>query len=256
MNPRVSRSSALASKATGFPIAKIAAKLAVGYTLDEIPNDITEKTPASFEPTLDYVVVKAPRFAFEKFPAADSTLTTTMKSVGEAMAIGRNFTEALQKALRSLEKKGSQFTFAGEPGDKAELLARGRPAHRRPDQHRHAGHPRGRHARGGLRGHEDRPLVRRPALPDQGDRRRAGRRRPSSTPSCSPRPSGTASPTPRSPRSAGCARTSSARCGTRWASARSTRRSTPAPPSSPRRPRTSTPPTTRRPRSRRARSPP
>lgn len=123
MNPRVSRSSALASKATGFPIAKIAAKLAIGYTLDEVPNDITEKTPASFEPTLDYVVVKAPRFAFEKFPLADATLTTTMKSVGEAMAIGRNFTEALQKALRSLEKKGSQFTFVGEPGDKDELLA-------------------------------------------------------------------------------------------------------------------------------------
>ncbi|MEU4212512.1 carbamoyl-phosphate synthase large subunit [Streptomyces sp. NPDC026206] len=122
MNPRVSRSSALASKATGFPIAKIAARLAVGYTLDEIPNDITEKTPASFEPTLDYVVVKAPRFAFEKFPAADATLTTTMKSVGEAMAIGRNFTEALQKALRSLEKKGSQFDFTGPAGDKAELL--------------------------------------------------------------------------------------------------------------------------------------
>ncbi|MEU3599230.1 carbamoyl-phosphate synthase large subunit [Streptomyces sp. NPDC006798] len=125
MNPRVSRSSALASKATGFPIAKIAAKLAVGYTLDEIPNDITEQTPASFEPTLDYVVVKAPRFAFEKFPSADATLTTTMKSVGEAMAIGRNFTEALQKALRSLEKKGSQFDFAtpvADLGDKAELL--------------------------------------------------------------------------------------------------------------------------------------
>ncbi|MBC2879775.1 MULTISPECIES: carbamoyl-phosphate synthase large subunit [Streptomyces] len=124
MNPRVSRSSALASKATGFPIAKIAARLAVGYTLDEIPNDITEQTPASFEPTLDYVVVKAPRFAFEKFPAADATLTTTMKSVGEAMAIGRNFTEALQKALRSLEKKGSQFDFVSEPGDKTELLAK------------------------------------------------------------------------------------------------------------------------------------
>lgn len=123
MNPRVSRSSALASKATGFPIAKIAAKLAIGYTLDEVPNDITEKTPASFEPSLDYVVVKAPRFAFEKFPAADATLTTTMKSVGEAMAIGRNFTEALQKALRSLEKKGSQFTFVGPVGDKEELLA-------------------------------------------------------------------------------------------------------------------------------------
>ncbi|GAB3962515.1 carbamoyl-phosphate synthase large subunit [Streptomyces sparsus] len=123
MNPRVSRSSALASKATGFPIAKIAAKLAVGYTLDEIPNDITEKTPASFEPTLDYVVVKVPRFAFEKFPAADSTLTTTMKSVGEAMAIGRNFPEALQKALRSLERKGSQFDFTAPTGDVEQLLA-------------------------------------------------------------------------------------------------------------------------------------
>jgi len=109
MNPRVSRSSALASKATGFPIAKIAAKLALGYRLDEIPNDITQKTPASFEPTIDYVVVKAPRFAFEKFPAADDTLTTTMKSVGEAMAIGRNFTTALQKSLRSLEKRGTSF---------------------------------------------------------------------------------------------------------------------------------------------------
>ncbi|MFI1158266.1 carbamoyl-phosphate synthase large subunit [Streptomyces sioyaensis] len=124
MNPRVSRSSALASKATGFPIAKIAARLAVGYTLDEIPNDITEKTPASFEPSLDYVVVKVPRFAFEKFPVADATLTTTMKSVGEAMAIGRNFPEALNKALRSLEKKGSQFDFVTAPGDKAELLER------------------------------------------------------------------------------------------------------------------------------------
>ena len=103
MNPRVSRSSALASKATGFPIAKIAAKLAVGYTLDEIPNDITKKTPASFEPTIDYVVVKIPRWAFEKFPGADPTLTTQMKSVGEVMAIGRTFKEALQKGLRSLE---------------------------------------------------------------------------------------------------------------------------------------------------------
>ncbi len=112
MNPRVSRSSALASKATGFPIAKIAAKLALGYRLDEIPNDITQKTPASFEPTIDYVVVKAPRFAFEKFPAADDTLTTTMKSVGEAMAIGRNFTTALQKSLRSLEKRGTSFHWA------------------------------------------------------------------------------------------------------------------------------------------------
>jgi carbamoyl-phosphate synthase large subunit len=116
MNPRVSRSSALASKATGFPIAKIAAKVAIGYTLDEIPNDITSSngqgTPASFEPTLDYVVVKVPRFAFEKFPNADPVLTTHMKSVGEAMAIGRSFTEALQKALRSLEHKSAPFDWS------------------------------------------------------------------------------------------------------------------------------------------------
>jgi carbamoyl-phosphate synthase large subunit len=114
MNPRVSRSSALASKATGFPIAKIAAKLAIGYTLDEITNDITRETPASFEPSLDYVVVKVPRFAFEKFPDADTTLTTTMKSVGEAMAIGRSFPEALQKALRSLESPAAQ-PIQGDP---------------------------------------------------------------------------------------------------------------------------------------------
>ena len=129
MNPRVSRSSALASKATGFPIAKIAARLAVGYTLDEIPNDITRETPASFEPALDYVVVKVPRFAFEKFAGADRTLTTHMKSVGEAMAIGRSFPEALQKALRSLERKGTSFTWAGDPGDLGELLARCRTPH-------------------------------------------------------------------------------------------------------------------------------
>ena len=109
MNPRVSRSSALASKATGFPIAKIAAKLAVGYTLDEVANDITRATPACFEPVLDYVVVKIPRFAFEKFPGADPVLTTHMKSVGEVMAIGRNFTEALGKAMRSLETKAAGF---------------------------------------------------------------------------------------------------------------------------------------------------
>ncbi|NBE84384.1 carbamoyl-phosphate synthase large subunit [Micromonospora rubida] len=115
MNPRVSRSSALASKATGFPIAKIAAKLAIGYTLDEIPNDITRKTPAAFEPTLDYVVVKIPRFAFEKFPGADPELTTTMKSVGEAMSLGRNFTEALNKAMRSMETKSSGFWTTPDP---------------------------------------------------------------------------------------------------------------------------------------------
>ena len=116
MNPRVSRSSALASKATGFPIAKIAAKLAVGYTLDEIKNDITRETPACFEPTIDYCVVKVPRFTFEKFPQADATLTTQMKSVGEAMAIGRTFKEALQKALRSLEIK--RFGLCGDGADK------------------------------------------------------------------------------------------------------------------------------------------
>nr|QLK00384.1 carbamoyl-phosphate synthase large subunit [Micromonospora carbonacea] len=117
MNPRVSRSSALASKATGFPIAKIAAKLAIGYTLDEIPNDITRKTPAAFEPTLDYVVVKIPRFAFEKFPGADAELTTTMKSVGEAMSLGRNFTEALNKAMRSMETKSAGFWTIPDPAD-------------------------------------------------------------------------------------------------------------------------------------------
>ena len=115
MNPRVSRSSALASKATGFPIAKIAAKLAIGYTLDEILNDITKETPACFEPTLDYVVVKAPRFAFEKFPGADATLTTTMKSVGEAMSLGRNFIEALGKVMRSLETGRAGFWTAPDP---------------------------------------------------------------------------------------------------------------------------------------------
>jgi carbamoyl-phosphate synthase large subunit len=124
MNPRVSRSSALASKATGFPIAKIAARLAVGYTLDEIRNDITGETPACFEPALDYVVVKVPRFAFEKFPGADPVLTTHMKSVGEAMAIGRSFPEALQKALRSLEDRGAPFSWDEPPGDPAELLRR------------------------------------------------------------------------------------------------------------------------------------
>ncbi|MDQ3153753.1 MAG: carbamoyl-phosphate synthase large subunit, partial [Actinomycetota bacterium] len=126
MNPRVSRSSALASKATGFPIAKIAARLAIGYTLDEIPNDITGETPASFEPTLDYVVVKVPRFAFEKFPGADPTLTTTMKSVGEALALGRSFPEALGKALRSMETTAVGFWTAPDPPDvsaRSELAA-------------------------------------------------------------------------------------------------------------------------------------
>ena len=117
MNPRVSRSSALASKATGFPIAKIAAKLAVGYTLDELANDITRVTPASFEPTIDYVVVKIPRFTFEKFPGTPALLTTSMKSVGEAMAIGRYFAEALQKGLRSMETGLSGLDPVEPPGD-------------------------------------------------------------------------------------------------------------------------------------------
>ncbi len=115
MNPRVSRSSALASKATGFPIAKIAARLAVGYTLDEIRNDITRETPASFEPTIDYVVTKVPRWAFEKFPGIPDVLGTRMQSVGEAMAIGRTFPESLQKGLRSLEH--GRFGLNCDPGE-------------------------------------------------------------------------------------------------------------------------------------------
>ena len=142
MNPRVSRSSALASKATGFPIAKVAAKLAVGYTLDELRNDITGgATPASFEPTIDYVVTKVPRFAFEKFPQADSRLTTQMKSVGEVMAMGRTFQESLQKALRGLEtgvdgfdeKTADRETHrerTGRPRAGAHLLRRRRLPHR------------------------------------------------------------------------------------------------------------------------------
>ncbi len=121
MNPRVSRSSALASKATGFPIAKIAAKLAVGYTLDELPNDITKETPASFEPTIDYVVTKIPRFDFAKFPEADPTLTTMMKSVGEVMAIGRTFKESLHKAIRSLELGRYSFYIGLEKEDEEEI---------------------------------------------------------------------------------------------------------------------------------------
>ena len=162
MNPRVSRSSALASKATGFPIAKIAAKLAVGYSLDEIPNDITRETPASFEPALDYVVVKVPRFAFEKFPQADPTLTTTMKSVGEAMAIGRNFTEALQKALRSLERADAVFGWGDEPLDKDALVAQAALPARRTAPRGAAGALRRRHGRRAARGHRHRPVVPRP----------------------------------------------------------------------------------------------
>ena len=123
MNPRVSRSSALASKATGFPIAKIAARLAVGYALEEIPNDITRRTPASFEPTIDYAVVKIPRFAFEKFPLAEGGLTTQMKSVGEVMAIGRTFKQAFMKAMRSRELDATPRAAGGRRG--AARAARG-----------------------------------------------------------------------------------------------------------------------------------
>ena len=168
MNPRVSRSSALASKATGFPIAKIAAKLAIGYSLDEIPNDITGQTPACFEPALDYVVVKTPRFAFEKFPSADTELTTHMKSVGEAMAIGRSFPEALQKALRSMESRGAPFGWAGTARRRGGTAAPLRRPARRPARHRAPGAARRgqRGRRGG--GERDRPLVRRPDRPDRG----------------------------------------------------------------------------------------
>ena len=117
----MSRSSALASKATGFPIAKIATKLALGYTLDEIQNDITQSTPASFEPTIDYVVTKVPRFAFEKFPGADPTLTTSMKSVGEAMALAGNFQESLGKAMRSIDKRHMGFNWDGDKPDVQEV---------------------------------------------------------------------------------------------------------------------------------------
>jgi hypothetical protein len=158
MNPRVSRSSALASKATGFPIAKIAAKLAVGYTLDELANDITGgKTPASFEPSIDYVVTKVPRFAFEKFPQADPTLTTQMKSVGEVMAIGRTFQESLQKALRGLEVGVDGFNLkTGRSGNHRRAAGAADPGspvvRRRCLRRRHVG-------RRSLRPDPDRPVV-------------------------------------------------------------------------------------------------
>ena len=258
MNPRVSRSSALASKATGFPIAKIAARLAVGYTLDEIPNDITEKTPASFEPTLDYVVVKVPALRLREVPLRrrhpHHHHEVGRRGHGDRPQLHRG----AQKALRSLEKKGSQFAFVGDPAaTRPSCWTTAAGPHRRPDQHRHAGHPRrapprrrSSTPRGSTRGSSTSSFLIKEIADELAAADEARPR------SCSPTPSGTASPTPRSPGSAACARTSCARSGTRWASARSTRRSTPAPPSSPRRRRTSTPPTTRRARSRRARSPP
>ena len=238
MNPRVSRSSALASKATGFPIAKIAAKLAIGYTLDEIPNDITCKTPAAFEPALDYVVVKIPRFAFEKFPGADPELTTTMKSVGEAMSLGRNFTEALNKAMRSMETKAAGFWTAPDPAgaDDGATLEALRIAARRPALHRRAGaaarrdaSPRcTRPAAASTRGSSTRSPRWSSCAPRSSTRRCSTRR-------CCAGPSGPGCPTGSSPRCARSwpARTGCARCGTGSACGRSTRRSTPARPSSP-----------------------
>ena len=237
MNPRVSRSSALASKATGFPIAKIAAKLAVGYTLDEIPNDITEKTPASFEPTLDYVVVKVPRFAFEKFPGADATLTTTMKSVGEAMAIGRNLHRGAAEGA----------ALAGEEGQRSSTWRRASPASKADA----AGEPAASHTTAGSTP-SCRPSG--PAPPprsvfeatkidpwfldqlfaDQRDRRRScARRRELDRRAAAEAKRHGFSDAQIAEHPRRCARTSSARCGTRWASAPSTRPSTPAPPSSP-----------------------
>ena len=232
MNPRVSRSSALASKATGFPIAKIAAKVAIGYSLDEIPNDITRETPASFEPTLDYVVVKVPRFAFEKFPAADPVLTTHMKSVGEAMAIGRNFTEALQKALRSLEKRDAVFSWRGEPGDKDELLKRAQTPHDGRlkvvmDAIRAGATVDEVYSATGI----DPWFVDQLALIDEVARE--VRSSDTLTPAAAvDGRSDTASPTRSSPSSPARPKTSSAVCGTRSASGPSTRLSTPARPSS------------------------
>ena len=169
MNPRVSRSSALASKATGFPIAKIAAKLAVGYTLDELANDITGgATPASFEPTIDYVVTKIPRFAFEKFPGSKPVLTTSMKSVGEAMAIGRTFPESLQKALRSMETgltglDDIAFEGLGQGDDKNVVRAAlGYPL-ARPHAESGPGAQARRRSRADLRQLQDRPVVHRAA---------------------------------------------------------------------------------------------
>ena len=248
MNPRVSRSSALASKATGFAIAKIATKLSLGYTLDEIPNDITQKTPASFEPTLDYVVVKVPRFAFEKFPAADPTLTTTMKSVGEAMAMGRNFTEALQKALRSLEQKGSQLDFSPVPEwEVAGADREGQAPHHRAPAPGPARPARRRHRGAALRGHQDRPLVPGPAPAAERDLRAKSAR-----PRALTAGDAAARQAPRLLRRADRRPDPQLRGrGPRRPPgpghpSRSTRPWTPAPPSSPPTPRTTTPPTTRR----------
>ena len=264
MNPRVSRSSALASKATGFPIAKIAARLAIGYTLDEIRNDITGETPASFEPALDYVVVKVPRFAFEKFPGADPVLTTHMKSVGEAMAIGRSFPEALQKALRSLENPAAPLHWREPPGDRAALLARCAVPHdgRLGTVHQalRAGATVAEVAEvSGIdpwfvdQVRTSRNLPN--ASPGPVPARRAPGRARDSTPACSARPSRPVSPTPSSASSPGWPKTRSGCSGMRSASGRCTRRWTPVPRSSPPARRTCTRPTTRAPRCHRGTGP-
>ena len=237
MNPRVSRSSALASKATGFPIAKIAAKLAVGYTLDELANDITRTTPASFEPTIDYVVVKIPRFTFEKFPGTPALLGTSMKSVGEAMAIGRSFAEALQKGLRSMETGYSGLDPVEPPGDGGPDAFRAALSAPRPDRlaDGRPGPARRALGGGGPRRLQVRSLVPARAAPDR--RRRAGGRR--LRPArrrhracAASRPS--ASPTASLARLTGTGRAGDRRRPRRaWASTPSTSASTPAPPSSP-----------------------
>ena len=265
MNPRVSRSSALASKATGFPIAKIAAKLAVGFRLDEIRNDITRETPACFEPTIDYVVTKVPRWAFEKFPEADPVLTTQMKSVGEVMAIGRTFKESLQKALRGLEV--GRFGLGCDPKDlwgtprqpsEDEIKARlATPNAERVWSIRHA------LLAGPLRRADPRADGDRPLVPGEhrgaggaggpaprGARPRRGRRR-----ACSARPSGTGSPTGSSRRSGARPRARSAATASAAGSTPSSSWSTPAPPSSRRSRPTTTRPTSARTRRGSATSP-
>ena len=261
MNPRVSRSSALASKATGFPIARIGTKVAVGYRLDELPNDITRTTPASFEPVLDYVVVKIPRFAFEKFPAADPTLTTQMKSVGEVMAIGRTFKEAFQKGLRGLEVDRAGWTVGGTAGRRpAAGHQPGGGSGRDPDARRRSGSSRSstRCSSGIGRGHRradrHRSLVPVPAGRAAGGGggvarggARAWRQRDCRTRGRAPQDEAAGILRPAAGRSARHDRDRDpGRAPSRWASGRPTRRWTPAPASSPPRRRTSTPPTTRR----------
>ena len=253
MNPRVSRSSALASKATGFPIAKIAARLAVGYLLNEIPNDITKATPASFEPTIDYVVTKVPRWAFEKLPGADGRLGTRMQSVGEVMAIGRTFSESLQKALRSLEQGR-----AGLNADPAEAALEAPPVAELLDRIAVATPDRVYEVESALRrGASVDEVVARTGIDPWFVRQleriaaeRLGSRRPRrSVGRTSAGPSGSGSPMPSWRTCAARAKPTCERRGWRTACGRRSRRSTPAPRSSRRSRRTTTPPTRRRTRS-------